>query len=111
MCIRDRNRVAGDERKAITEALLRMADVPAHGTAHEQRHERVHLGAGTARVPALAVVQHQIDVLIRAILDLFPVMEVPGLRAVCALQVEFLFDSHADIPVSYTHLRAHETPE
>jgi hypothetical protein len=86
--------VARYQRKAITESFFGVPDVPAHGAGENQRDECMDLGAGAAWMPALAVVQHEIDVLIRAILELLPVVKLGGLRAEGAFEVEFLFDSH-----------------
>ena len=76
--IHQRNRVAGGEDEAVAKSLLGMTDIPAEAAAKQQGDERLHLGARTARVAALAEVDHEIDVLIDHVLDLFPLVEVGG---------------------------------
>ena len=76
--IHQRDRVAGAEDEAVAKGLLGMTDVPAEFAAQQQGDERLHLGARTARVAALAEIDHEIDVLIDHVLDLFPLVEVGG---------------------------------
>ena len=67
--IDERHDVAGGENEAVAEAEPRPADVPAHRPGQEQREEHVHLGPRAAGVPALAVVQLEIDALVDQVLE------------------------------------------
>jgi len=68
--------VARDENEPVGEGFLGVADIPPHETAEQGRHEGVHLRSGTARMAALAVVEHDVDKLIGAVLDLLPLLEM-----------------------------------
>ncbi len=71
-----RHGVAGREHEAIAEAQPRPADVPAHRPGQEQRQEHVDLGSRAAGMPALAVVELQVDELVDQILEDLVVGEV-----------------------------------
>ena len=53
----------------------RTQDVPAHRAGEHRGQRQVHLGPGAAGVPALAVVQHQVDHLVDQVLGHLPVLE------------------------------------
>ncbi len=67
----ERHDVTGGEHEAIAEAKPRAADVPAHRPGHEQRYEHVDLGPRAAGMPALAVVELQVDALVDQVLEDF----------------------------------------
>ncbi len=64
------------EHEAVAEALLRVADIPAHLARQQQRQQGVHLGARAARMPALAVVEDDVDGVVDQVFDHLPVGEV-----------------------------------
>ena len=66
----------GDEDVLVAEALLGIADVPAHEPAERERDLHVDLRAWAARMAALTVVLEDVDELVDRVFDLFPVLEV-----------------------------------
>ena len=72
-CIEKGDGVARDEDKAVIESLVGMPDIPAHRPAEKQCDKSMHLGAGSARMSALPVIEHDINILVDAVLDFFPV--------------------------------------
>ena len=94
--------VAGHQDEAVAESLLGMADVPAHGAAQQQADEVVDLGAAAAGVPALAVVEHQVDLLIDDVLDDLPVGEIVllGLVELCGVGHGHLLSDYEGMRVS-----------
>ena len=86
--------MAGDQDELISKALLGMADVPAHEAAQSQRDEHVRFGARATRMPALAVVLEHVDVLVDAVLDLFPRPKVALQVAVAGVDLRFGSHTH-----------------
>ncbi len=70
--------VAGRQHEPVAKPFFGMPDIPAHGATQQQADEVVGLGATAAGVTALAVVQHQIDLLIDDVLD-----DLPALKILC----------------------------
>ena len=70
------NGVAGHQDEPVAEPFFGMPDVPPHGAAQQQAHQVVHLGTASPGVPALTVIEHQVDLLIDDVLDDFPVGEI-----------------------------------
>ncbi len=73
--VHHRDRVARPEDEAVGEPPARIADVPAHDAAEEGQQKRVHLGARSAGMSALPVVQCYVQKLIRQILRFFQMCE------------------------------------
>ena len=74
--VNQRDDVAGGEDEAVAEPAPRPADVPAHRAREEQRQHHVDLGARAAGMPALAVVEGQVDALVDEVLEHLVVGEV-----------------------------------
>ena len=73
-----RDRVPRAQHEAVAEALLRVADVPPHRTAEQGRDQDMHLRPRPARMPALAIVQDDVQKLVDQVLGFFPVGELGG---------------------------------
>ncbi len=67
--IHQRHRVTRGQHEAVAEPVPWPQQVPAHGAGQQQRDQHVHLGPGATGVPALAVVQGQVDALVDQVLD------------------------------------------
>ena len=91
----ERHRVAGGEDKSIREGPPRLADVPAHRSGQEERQEHVHLGARAAGVPALAVVEGQVDRLVDDLPHRIPALERRDGLVVEAVRRPLLDGGHA----------------
>ena len=63
------HRVARGQHEPVAEPAPGPQQVPAHRPGQQQRDQHVHLGPGSAGVPALAVVQRQVDALVDQVLD------------------------------------------
>ena len=63
------HRVTRGQHETVAEPAPRPQQVPAHGPGQQQRDHHVHLGPGSAGVPALPVVQGQVDALVDQVLD------------------------------------------
>ena len=72
----ERDGMPRDEHVAVAEPFFRMANVPAHKAAERQGDEHVPLRARPAGVPALSVVLEDIDEVVDAIADLFPIRKL-----------------------------------
>ena len=70
------NGVPGRQHEPVREPQPRPADVPAHRPREHQREEHVHLGPGPAGVPALAVVEREVQALVDDVADDLPAREV-----------------------------------
>jgi hypothetical protein len=68
--------VSGHQDEPVAELLFGMADVPPHGSTQQQTHEVMDLGTASPGVPALTIVEHQVDLLIDDVLDDLPAGEV-----------------------------------
>ncbi len=79
----ERDGVAGAQHEAVREATGRIADVPPHRPAQEGGEQDGRLGPRASGVPALAVVDDDIDELIDQVPDRVPVGE--GMAIVHAL--------------------------
>ena len=73
--IDERHGMPRDEDVAVAEALLRVADVPAHEAAERQGDKHVPLRARAAGVPTLPVVLEDINEVVNAVADLLPIRE------------------------------------
>ncbi len=95
-----RDRMAADQDETIAEALLGMADVPAHDAAEQRHQQRVHLGARAAGMTALAVVHDQVQKLVDDVLGLLPAVELA--RQFLVAQGDGLFSGavHVSLPES-----------
>ena len=64
-----RHRVPRGQHEPVAEPAPRPQHVPAHRAGQQQRQHHVHLGPRPARVPALPVVERQVDALVDEVLD------------------------------------------
>ena len=71
-----RDRVPRAQHETIAEALLRVADVPPHRAAEQAGDQDVHLRPRPARMPALAIVQDNVQKLVDQVFGFFPVGEL-----------------------------------
>ena len=67
--IDERHDVTRREHEAITESAPRLPQVPAHRPREQQRQQHVDLGPRAARMPALTVVQREVDALVDQVLE------------------------------------------
>ena len=86
--------MAGNQDEPISKALLGVADVPAHEATEGERDEHVCFGSRAAGVATLAVVLEDVDILVDAVLDLFPRPEVALQVAVAGINLRFCSHTH-----------------
>ena len=67
--IDERYDVTRREHETITESAPRLPQVPAHRPREQQRQQHVGLGPRAARMPALTVVQREVDALVDQVLE------------------------------------------
>ena len=71
--------MAGDQHEAVGKGQFGLADVPAHGTRQGRSHQTMDLAPATSGMAALPIVQHQVDELVDAIFDQFPMSVILAL--------------------------------
>ena len=72
----ERDRVPRGQHEAVGERQPGAADVPPHRPGQQCRQEQVHLRPRAARMPALAVVQREVDELVDDVLEHLPRREL-----------------------------------
>ncbi len=75
-----------------------MADIPSRNTGQQHRDERVHLRPRSAGMPALTVIQLNVDELIDDILEFLPLWEILLELAIALLDTGRHNRSHAVPP-------------